>query len=204
VKGKSLRKINTLIHPLFKCGQCFQQLFSMVKEIISPKSHRGIYQIPCTCGKTYIGETWRTINTRIKEHKTYITHNRVNKSSLAEHAHKTKHQIMIEDVKFLSGMDHWSKRWISEAIEISKNPNFLNRDDSLILSITFLPIFYNPQLVFPHFRSLCLISCHPYSSWCWLFSLCVTWSCFLKCSPLLTIIHMIHFIILFVMLYWVL
>ena len=29
----------------------------------------GIYQIPCSCGEVYIGETGKTINERVKEHK---------------------------------------------------------------------------------------------------------------------------------------
>jgi hypothetical protein len=50
---------------------------------------------------------------------------------------------MIKYGKVLLRVDHWSKRWIREAIEISKNPNYLNRDDGLILSRTWLPRFYN-------------------------------------------------------------
>jgi hypothetical protein len=136
-----LKKKN--IRTIFAPPNNLRKFLSVVKDPISPRSHKGVYQILYTCGKTYIGETGRTINTRIKEHKADITHRRVKKSALAEHAHKTKHHIMIEDANVLARVDHWSKRRIREATEISENPNCLNRDDGLILSRTWLPSFYN-------------------------------------------------------------
>jgi hypothetical protein len=50
-----LKKKN--IRTIFAPPNNLRKLLSAVKDPISPRSHKGMYQIPCTCGKTYIGET---------------------------------------------------------------------------------------------------------------------------------------------------
>ena len=90
--------------------------------------------IPCECGKAYIGETGRSIQTRVKEHCADIRLDKTHKSALVEPSHGTKHPIKIEDMKFLAQVDNWSLRRIREAIEIVKNPNCLNRDADLTIS----------------------------------------------------------------------
>jgi predicted GIY-YIG superfamily endonuclease len=41
-----------------------------------------VYSIPCDCGKVYIGETGRSVQTRLKEHNADIIHGRTKKSTL--------------------------------------------------------------------------------------------------------------------------
>ena len=77
-----------------------------IKDKIDPKYHKGIYLIPCSCGKTYVGETGRSFNTRIQEHASDIKHNRSKSSALAKDSNKTKHQICIEDTRILARSDH--------------------------------------------------------------------------------------------------
>jgi len=43
-----------------------RQLFNLVKDPINPNLQKGVYVIPCSCGKKYIGETCRSFNIRIK------------------------------------------------------------------------------------------------------------------------------------------
>ena len=53
-----------------------------------------IYNIPCTCGREYIGETGRNLRARIGEHKYAIQHgNNIMSNAIAVHVHETEHPI---------------------------------------------------------------------------------------------------------------
>ena len=119
---------------MFSPPNNIRKLLRSVKDPIDPSLKKGVYLIPCECGKTYIGETERSIRTRVKEHYADICLNRTHNSALAEHSHNTKHPIKIKDMQVLAQVDNWSRRRIREAIEIIKNPKFLNIDDGLSIS----------------------------------------------------------------------
>ena len=124
---------------MFSPPNNIRKLLRSVKDPVDPSLEKGVYLIPCECGKAYIGETGRSIRTRVKEHCADIRLNRTHKSALAEHSHNTKHPIKIEDMQVLAQVDNWSKRRIREAIEIVKNPKCLNRDDGLYISRSWFP-----------------------------------------------------------------
>ena len=52
-----------------------------------------IYKISCDCGDHYIGETKRTLGTRVKEHLTACKYARFERSAVAEHAWQDGHRI---------------------------------------------------------------------------------------------------------------
>ena len=104
------------------------------------RNQKGMYIIPCSCGKVYIGETGRSINICLEEHALDITRDRASKSALAEHSHNSSHHVCIENVKILTREEHYLKTWVKEAMEIDKWDNTLNRDDGLKLSGTWKPI----------------------------------------------------------------
>ena len=135
--AKHLKKksIDSVFSPLNN----IRKLLKTVKDPTDPSLKKGVYMIPCECGKAYIGETGRSIKTRVKEHYADIRLNRTQKSALAQHSHGTKHPIRIEDMKVLAHVDNWSLRRIREAIEIVKHPHCLNRDDGLTISRSWLP-----------------------------------------------------------------
>ena len=102
----------------------------------------------CSCGKCYIGETGRSFQVRIKEHEEDIRKERTRTSALAEHSHKTKHHVFLEDTKILAKEDHYYKRCLIEALEIIKHPNNMNRDGGLEISNFWHPLIN--QLRDPH------------------------------------------------------
>ena len=110
------------------------------KDPIEPLKQKGVYSIPCSCEIPYIGETGRSIQTRLKEHSADIIHDRHQKAALAEHAHHSRHHIQIERTKLIAREDHYKRRKIREAIEIEKFPSNLNRDDGLKLNDCWRPI----------------------------------------------------------------
>jgi hypothetical protein len=54
----------------------------------------GVYRIPCECGKVYIGQTGRSMDTRLKEHQRHTHPEHPDKSAIAEHSRLgTPHSI---------------------------------------------------------------------------------------------------------------
>ena len=78
----------------------------------------GVYKIPCKCGKVYIGETGRSFNTRIKEHKVCQRLGDGDKSAIVKHAQQQQHKINWEDGSLITSIPHWHTRRVREAIEI--------------------------------------------------------------------------------------
>ena len=135
---KILNKHN--INVAFTPTNTISQLIISVKDPINLNLQKGVYVIPCSYRKEYIGEIGRSLNIRIKEHTADLRRERSSKSALAEHVHSSSHYICIEDVKLVRKEDHYLKRKIKEAIEIEKRKNNLNRDDGLKLSNTWKPL----------------------------------------------------------------
>jgi hypothetical protein len=75
-----------------------------------------------------------------KEHEAYIRKEHTHTSALAEHSHKTKHHVCLEDTKILAKEGHYYKRRLREAIKIIKHPNNMNRDGGLEVSIFWHPL----------------------------------------------------------------
>lgn len=117
-----------------------RNMLESAKNLLDPKNHKGVYSIPCSCGKVYIGETRRSFGIRLKEHINDITRNRSEKSGLAEHACFSSHYIYMEQAKLVHKEDHYLKIRVKEAIEIERSSNNMNRDDDLKLSSTSKPL----------------------------------------------------------------
>ena len=108
-------------------------MLEFAKDPIEKKLLEGVYTIPCSCTKFYIGETSCSIMTRLKEHGADIHHCRVKSSVVVEHLCNTKHHICLEKAKVLTTIPHHFKRKIRETLEIKKYPNNKNRDNGLNL-----------------------------------------------------------------------
>ena len=75
-----------------------------------------VYSIPCKdCQKTYIGETARMKDTRMKEHKAKIR-TLASDSKIVEHILKHKHDFDFDNVKVLAHESDWRRRIIKESI----------------------------------------------------------------------------------------
>ena len=91
------------------------------KDPIDSKNQKGVYKTTCSCGEAYIGETGRSIATRLKEHSVDLRHESIRNSTIAKHSHKIKHHIFLENSKVLVIVPKYYKRKFWEAIEI-ENP----------------------------------------------------------------------------------
>jgi hypothetical protein len=136
--GNILRKFQ--IRTIFSPHVQIKHLLKTVKDR-TPLQVEGVYRIPCqTCGKNYIGETGRSVKTRLEEHERAIRLGQSTKSAVAEHA-ALGHTIDLKEAKIVAKVKGFKQRLVREAIEISKeeNNNF-NRDTGLKISRTWQPV----------------------------------------------------------------
>lgn len=93
-----------------------------------------VYKVECSCGSTYIGETGRTLEIRLKEHKRAVEKGD-NKNGIAVHANKfPSHIIQWNTCTVLEQEQNWYKRRVKEALMIQKEKRTMNLDNGLSLS----------------------------------------------------------------------
>lgn len=83
----------------------------------------------CSYGRSYIGQTGRTIEIQIKEHARDMENQRVEKSVVTKYVKYSKHEIQFDKVKIMNEEVHFSKRTYKESIEIGKSPGNYNKED---------------------------------------------------------------------------
>ena len=86
-----------------------------------------VYRIPCECGQSYIGETLRPLETRIKEHRNNTLKGETEKSGAADHAWIHGHHIKWSEAEILHKEPHWRKRKFKEAAVIHQNPGCFSK-----------------------------------------------------------------------------
>jgi predicted GIY-YIG superfamily endonuclease len=102
----------------------------------------GVYSVPCECAQVYIGQTGRSIETRVKEHQRHIRLQHPDNSAVAEHSINLDHRIQLHNTTILSTKSRYLDRMIREAIEIELQPNNMNREDGLRLSRSWKPLIH--------------------------------------------------------------
>ena len=74
-----------------------QQLPGVPGHVSDPlpieKKAKVVYQIPCSCGKSYIGKTRRRLETNLRKHQEACQKETMERSAVAEHAWKDHHAI---------------------------------------------------------------------------------------------------------------
>jgi hypothetical protein len=100
----------------------------------------GVYRISCECGKVYVGQTGRSIETRCKEHMKHIRLDQPEKSAVAEHSANTGHQIDFSNITILDRTSGYMDRIVKEAIHIRLNKENFNRDNGFNLRRAWFPI----------------------------------------------------------------
>lgn len=79
----------------------------------------GAYQIACSCGKVYVGQTGKTASNRAQEHKCHLKLGNTVKSATAQHGWDTGHAILFENTMLLHKFSNWHEGITKELMEIS-------------------------------------------------------------------------------------
>ena len=86
----------------FRSGMIMRSLLTRVKDPLPlDQQSMVVYQIPCSCGKMYIGKTIRRLETRLKEHKEACCKGHTADSAVAEHAWTEQHAIKWRETTVL-------------------------------------------------------------------------------------------------------
>jgi hypothetical protein len=83
------------------------------------KTKRPVYNIPCDCGRCYIGETSRPLEVRIKGHKYNLTEGLLGKSKFTQHAYEDVHKICWTEAKVLQVEPNTTHRKYKESAHMS-------------------------------------------------------------------------------------
>ena len=119
-------------------------LMKGAKDSLPPEKEPGvIYAIGCqVCPKVYVGETVRTSETRVKEHKAHVKHGRMEQSAVANHVINEDHAMHWKP-RVVGKEKNTTKRKVKEALLIKKLKNgkgVINQDNGLMLSPLFLDL----------------------------------------------------------------
>ena len=121
------------IYTVFTSGPKVRDLVRPIKDQLGLR-REGVYEVPCGCGQVYIGETGRSIATRLTEHIRAFRLNQPSKSAIAEHSLECQEAVHFDETRVLATNRHFQCRKIREAIEIHKNSHNFNRDEGVRLS----------------------------------------------------------------------
>lgn len=130
-------KIGHLLRRKYDIRTFFRPPGQIRQMLRSPKDKNhlgvpGVYQVPCDCGKSYVGETGRNIVTRLTEHIRSMKSMDTTQSAIAEHASlaNTRHYIRFDKASVLATERRYRPRKIREAIEINRHRTSETADGS--------------------------------------------------------------------------
>jgi hypothetical protein len=132
--SRLLAKLNTrAVHILAKKSS---HMLRPVKDDLGLKVSGVVYNIACKCGKVYIGQTGRSIETRCKEHAQHLCSHQVEKSATAEHSTDSGHQNKFQETKVIAKTSGHMDQLVKEVAEIRLHTNNFNREKGFKLSRT--------------------------------------------------------------------
>ena len=139
--SESIRRILTPlnIRTCFRPNTTLRRLLVHPKTLLPAEERTGVvYSIPCsTCDEIYIGQTGRTLQHRVKEHKRALStyDGMYNTSAVAEHAIKRNHQIGWQNATVLDYEQNLHQRCYLESWHIQKANHAMNRDTGTLPEI---------------------------------------------------------------------
>ncbi|KYN14498.1 hypothetical protein ALC57_13304 [Trachymyrmex cornetzi] len=124
--SRSIDKSNNMIG--YRCTNKLNRFIKVHKDR-NPheKNNNVIYRLNCNnCDVSYVGQTKRQLQTRIREHRNNIKLDQSKHSVISKHINDTNHDFNWEDVNILDFEKNYKKRNISEMIHIKEQINGLN------------------------------------------------------------------------------
>ena len=120
-------------------------------KLSTSKLEAGVYKVSCSnCNKFYIGETGRSLKTRLREHRNDIKNNK-SASGIVNHVNEMDHEFDFDNAAIIFPSSNVSKRHIVESSIINKNKQncvnlnsgFVNLNESMSNSVCSLLRLHN-------------------------------------------------------------
>jgi len=130
----------------FSCYNKLNRFIKVHKDVLPITSLTNVvYQIDCLdCDATYVGQTKRSLHTRVSEHKSHLRKNSAQNSVITEHRLKHKYDFDWDGVKVLDKETNYNKRLIFEMIFIKKQIHGLNAQiDTALLDAIYNGLFHS-------------------------------------------------------------
>jgi len=110
-----------------------EQIIKRGKDKIPISQEQGVvYKVNCkNCDSCYIGQTKRSVETRMKEHESNIRSTSNKRSVISEHRIRYNHNFNWKNVKILDKEPNYFKRLVSEMIHIKKKTRLLINKQTL-------------------------------------------------------------------------
>ena len=125
------------VRTVFKSSGTLRQLLTRVKSKTPELKKDVIYRIPCcNCEVSCTGETRRSLQKRIMEHK-YAVKTNDKRNGISVHAWDRGHQPDWDAAEIVVAESHYVKRRVLEVIWIQKTPHTCNLDCGLTLNETW-------------------------------------------------------------------
>ena len=103
-------------------GQTIREKLPSVKDKQPPEVKPCVYQIPCKCGKKYIGQTGRKLEKRVKEHQRDIKNGNHIGSAFVDHVFEPgEHGPLWKETTVIENERHLTKRLTKKALNIHLN-----------------------------------------------------------------------------------
>ena len=114
-----LLKKNNIKCAISSRGQTLKDKFPSAKDKQPPEIKPCVYQIPCRCGKKYIGQTRRKLETRVKEHQRDIRNGNDAGSAFVDHLFEPgEHAPLWKETSVLENESNYTRRLTKEALSI--------------------------------------------------------------------------------------
>ena len=131
-----LLKKNNIKCAMSSRGQTLKDKLPSAKDKKPPETKPCIYKIPCRCGKKYIGQTKRKLETRIKEHQRDIRQDNHAGSAFVDHIFEPgEHGPLWNKTSVIENENNLTRRLTKEALNIHiDRSNTINRMDGTAFS----------------------------------------------------------------------
>ena len=100
------------------------------------------------CPRTYIGQTGRSLDHRLREHRRALKNGDVGSSALAEHVFSANHQVDLSKAMVIDTHNHTQTRCMLESWHIQHHQSPLNREKGTLPGLyTCVPVSVNYSLM---------------------------------------------------------
>ena len=124
------------VRVVYSCENTLRKTIMHVKPDNKPLLKNCVYKIKCECEAEYIGQTFRSLATRLEEHKSEMNkiQNECNKNHnrVALHAQKTNHKFDFENVTVLHFESNWNKRVVAESMAMIAKESVISQSSRSI------------------------------------------------------------------------